>query len=33
MLLGYTYLNGAAPDVANQLVGLEYVSTFKFEDN
>lgn len=33
MCLGYVYLNGAAADNVNQNVGLEYVSTLKFEDN
>lgn len=33
MCLGYVYLNGASPDTTSTNVGLEYVSTFTFEDN
>lgn len=32
LLMGYTYLDGSNPDVVNTQVGMEYITTMRFED-
>lgn len=32
LIMGYTYLDGSNPDTLNTQVGMEYISTMRFED-